>query len=94
MPIEFGNFGPLFKLIVHNVDEQNLRIPVEFDNSIYADGKEFSRPLHIRIGSQLRIAFASLRNGVSKIHVMNDDGSDVVRLTDERSGRVRSKLVA
>lgn len=81
-PIEFGNFGPLFKLTVQNIDDQNLRIPVEFDNSIYPDGKVFSRPLHIRIGSQLRIAFASVRSGVSKIHVMNDDGSEVVRLTD------------
>ena len=82
-PIEFGNFGSLFKLTVHNVDERNLRIPVGFDNSIYLDGKEFSRPLHIRIGSQLRIAFASVRSGVSKIHAMNDDGTDVVRLTDD-----------
>ena len=80
--IEFGNFGPLFKLTIINIDEQNVRIPVEFDNSIYPDGKEFSRPLHIRIGSQLRIGFASVRNGFSKVHVMNDDGSDVKRLTD------------
>ena len=81
-PIEFGNFGSLFKLTIHNIDEQNLRIPVEFENSIYVGDKVFSRPLHVQIGSQPRIAFASQRNGVSKINVMNDDGSDVVRLTD------------
>ncbi len=75
-------FGPLFKLTIYNIDEQNLRIPVEFDNSIYADGKEFSRPVHIQIGPQLRIAFVSERNGVPKIHVMSDDGSDVRRLTE------------
>ena len=80
--IEFGNFGPLFKLTIYNIDEQNLRIPVEFDNSIYADGKEFSRPVHIQIGPQLRIAFVSERNGFPKIHVMSDDGSDVRRLTE------------
>ena len=81
-PIDFGNFGLLFKLTIYYIDEPNLTIPVEFDNSIYGDGKEFSGPENIGIGSPVRIAFASKRNGVSKIHIMNDDGSDVIRLTD------------
>lgn len=42
--VEFGNFGPLFKLTVSDVTEESLEIPVEFDNSIYAGDK---RLVHI-----------------------------------------------
>ena len=41
-PIEFGNFGPLFRLTLSDVTEKRLRIPVAFDDSIYTGGKGFS----------------------------------------------------
>ena len=41
-PIEFGNFGPLFRLTLSGVTEKRLRIPVAFDDSIYTGGKGFS----------------------------------------------------
>ncbi len=79
--IEFGNSGPLFKLTIYNIDEQSVRIPLEFDNSIYAAGKEFSKPVYIQVGSVFRIAFVSDRDGNREIYTMNDDGSGLTRLT-------------
>ena len=84
-PIEFGNFGPLFRLTLSEVTEKRLRIPVEFDNSIYATGREFARDAQITIGEPLRIAFMSDRDGNFEIYVMNADGSRQTRLTHDEA---------
>ena len=80
-PVEFGNFGLLFRLTISDVTEESLEIPVEFDNTIYTAGKSLERTAYIAIG-QTRIAFTSDRDGNSDIYVMNADGSDVTRLTE------------
>ena len=80
-PVEFGNFGLLFRLTISDVTEESLEIPVEFDNTIYAAGKSLERTAYIAIG-QTRIAFYSSRDGDLDIYVMNADGSGVTRLTE------------
>ena len=80
-PVEFGNFGLLFRLTISDVTEESLGIPVEFDNTIYTAGKSLERTAYIVIG-QTRIAFSNDRDGNSDIYVMNADGSDVTRLTE------------
>ena len=84
VPVEFGNFGLLFRLTISDVTEENLEIPVEFDNTIYTAGKSLERTALIAIG-QTRIAFTNDRDGNWDIYVMNSDGSGETRLT-ERSG--------
>ena len=78
-PIEFGNFGPLFKVTVSNVTEDRLSIPVTFDDSIYTGGKGFSHPLPIAIGQQtVRMYWADIIT--RKIMRANPDGSEVRHL--------------
>ena len=52
-PVAFGNFGLLFKLIVADLTERSLEIPIEFDNSIYTGGKRLSDPLRISIAQPI-----------------------------------------
>ncbi len=80
-PIRFGDSGPLFKLTVSGVSEPLLRIPVEFDNSLYPGDTAFSQPVSLAIG-QRRIAFSSNRDGNHEIYVMNEDGSGQTNLTN------------
>ena len=80
-PVEFGNFGLLFRLTISDVTEESLEIPVEFDNTIYTAGKSLERTTYIVIG-QRRTAFSSERDGNWDIYVMNADGSGVTRLTE------------
>ncbi len=85
-PLEFGNFGPMFKLAVSGVTEQTYEIPIEFDNSIYTAGKFLSHTTHIAVAPPPppsgRIAFHSGRDENWEIYVMNADGSDITRLTN------------
>ena len=74
-PIEFGNFGPLFRLTVSDVTEERLSIPVSFDNSIYAGEKGFSHPLPITVGQHLWMYWADVYSG--KIQRAKLDGSGV-----------------
>ena len=74
-PIEFGNFGPLFRLTLSDVTEERLSIPVSFDNSMYAGGKGFSHPLPITIGQHLWMYWADVYSG--KIQRAKLDGSGV-----------------
>ncbi len=74
-PIEFGNFGPLFRLTLSDVTEERLSIPVSFDNSIYAGGKGFSHPLPITIGQHLWMYWADVYSG--NIQRAKLDGSGV-----------------
>ena len=80
-PVEFGNFGLLFRLTISDVTEENLEIPVEFDNTIYTAGKSLEHRAFIAIG-QTRIAFSNDRDGNWDIYGMNADGSGVTRLTE------------
>ena len=82
-PLLFGSSGLLLKVTLSNIDDWGIWVPVAFDNSIYAGGKEFSRPIRVRVGSLPRIVFASFRHGNYEIYVMNTDGSGQVRLTDD-----------
>ena len=45
-PLEFGNSGPLFQIVLSSIPELLLPIPVDipifFDNSIYSSGKSFT----------------------------------------------------
>ena len=81
-PLEFGSLGLLAKLTFSNITEDFLSVPVEFDNSIYTGGKALSRSMYSYIGATPRIAFHSNRDGNWNIYVMNADGSDETRLTD------------
>ena len=82
VPVEFGNFGLLFRLTISDVTEENLEIPVEFDNTIYTAGKSLERTTFIAIG-QTRIAFTNDRDGNWDIYAMNSDGSGETRLTEQ-----------
>ena len=91
-PVEFGNFGLLFRLTISDVSEESLEIPVEFDNTIYTAGKSLESTAYIAIG-QTRIAFSNdrdgnwnIRDGNWDIYVMNADGSGVTRLTEHPGG--------
>ena len=84
-PVEFGNFGLLFRLTISDVTEESLEIPVEFDNTIYTAGKSLERTAYIAIG-QTRVAFSNDRDGNWDIYVMNADGSGVTRLTEHPLG--------
>ena len=88
-PLEFGSLGLLAKLTVSGIVEEGVEVPIEFDNSIYTGGKSLARISYLRIGkvvSPALIAFASNRDGDSEIYVMNADGSEQTRLTDNGSG--------
>ena len=85
VPLEFGNFGLLFRLTISDVTEESLEIPVEFDNTIYTAGKSLERTTYIVLG-QRRTAFSSDRDGNWDIYVMNADGSGVTRLTEHPGG--------
>ena len=85
VPLEFGNFGLLFRLTISDVTEESLEIPVEFDNTIYTAGKSLERTTYIVLG-QRRTAFSSDRDGNWDIYVMNADGSGVTRLTEHPRG--------
>ena len=50
-PLEFGNFGLLFKVTLSGVTEDFLDVPIEFDNSIYTVGKSFDHPPSIIFGT-------------------------------------------
>ena len=80
-PLEFGNLGLLFKLIISDVTERFLYIPFELDNTIYTAGKSLGRTAPLSIDPR-QIAFTSSRDGNDEIYVMNADGSGVTRLTD------------
>ncbi len=91
-PIEFGNFGLLFRLTISNVDAAQSEIPFEFDNSIYSSGKKLQilssegvvgQPAHSG-----RILFTSDRGGDRDLYIMDLDGSDVLQLTDDGSDDV------
>ena len=83
VPIEFGNSGLLFKLTFSNIVEKGLALPLYFDNTIYAGGKQLAYAGQIHVGEQPRIAFTSNRDGEdSEIYVMNADGTGIVQLTD------------
>ena len=79
-PIEFGNFGPLFRLTLSGVTENILRIPVAFDDSIYTGGKGFSHTSHITIGQLVKMYWANLDS--DKIQRANLDGSGVEDLVE------------
>ena len=79
-PIEFGNFGPLFRLTLSGVTEKRLRIPVAFDDSIYTGGKGFSHTSQIAIGQPVKIYWIDVDRG--KIQRANLDGSGVEDLVE------------
>ena len=84
-PIEFGNFGLLFKLTASNITGRGMEIPFDIDNTIYTRGKTVGRAMYITAGEFTppgRIAFTSNRDGNPEIYTMNADGSDVKRLTN------------
>ena len=81
-PIEFGNFGPLFELAISEISKTSLPVSVAFDNSIYAAGKKFSLDAIAHIGQSSRLVFYSYRDYNREIYVMNSDGSDQTRLTE------------
>ncbi len=82
-PIEFGDSGLLFKLRYSDITERGLRLPLEFDDSIYSGGKRLVGVGDVFVGEQPRILFVSRRDGDdNEIYVMNADGTGVVRLTD------------
>ena len=74
-PIEFGNFGPLFRLTVSGITDDRLHIPVEFDDAIYTGGKGFSHPSRIAIGQPVKMYW--IDEGTNKIRRANLDGSQV-----------------
>ena len=79
-PIEFGNFGPLFRLTLSGVTEKRLRIPVAFDDSIYTGGKGFSHTSQIAIGQPVKIYWIDVDS--RKIQRANLDGSGVEDLVE------------
>ena len=87
-PLRLGSFGALFSIDVTGITEKTLEVPIEIDNSIYAE-KSFAHPEIFCIGECLpeagRIAFRSDRDGNFEIYSMNFDGSDVTNLTKNRS---------
>ena len=74
-PIEFGNFGPLFRLTVSGITDDRLHIPVAFDDAIYTGGKGFSHPSRIAIGQPVKMYW--IDEGTNKIRRANLDGSQV-----------------
>ena len=96
-PLEFGNFGPLFKLTVSDVAEQGPIIPIEFDNTIYTGGKSLARVVaYVNIGDPTasssskpnlsgKIVFVSDRDGNNELYSMDADGSGLRRLTNHPS---------
>ena len=79
-PIEFGNFGPLFRLTLSDVTEKRLRIPVAFDDSIYTGGKGFSHTSQIAIGQPVKMYWINTES--NKIQRANLDGSGVEDLVE------------
>jgi hypothetical protein len=43
-PLQFGDFGPLFKIVIDQVVESSLDLPFTLDTSIYTGGKSFTYP--------------------------------------------------
>ena len=76
-PIEFGNFGPLFRLTLSGITDDRLHIPVEFDDAIYSGGKEFSHPLRIAIGQPVKMYWIEYGRETNKIRRASLDGSVV-----------------
>ena len=74
-PIEFGNFGPLFRLTLSGITDDRLHIPVAFDDAIYTGGKGFSHPSRIAIGQPVKMYW--IDEGTNKIRRANLDGSQV-----------------
>ena len=74
-PIEFGNFGPLFRLTVSGITDDRLHIPVAFDDAIYTGGKGFSHPSRIAIGQPVKMYW--IDKGTDRIQRANLDGSQV-----------------
>ncbi|TFH61466.1 MAG: VWA domain-containing protein [Candidatus Zixiibacteriota bacterium] len=44
IPLEFGDFGPLFNIDISPVTEITISIPFELDTTIYSEGKTFTCP--------------------------------------------------
>ena len=87
-PLPFGNFGLLFKVVATEVTAEDFAIPIIFDNSGYAGNKQF---LVVSGGDEERlaqIAFASLRDENWEIYAMDEDGSDLTRLTEDPANDV------
>ncbi len=84
-PIEFGNSGLLFKLTYSRIIEKRLTIRVTFDNSIYTGGKRLNSDGRIEVGEELRIVFASNRDGDYEIYTMKANGTGIEKLTDNRA---------
>ncbi len=82
-PLPFGNFGLLFKVVVSDVTAEDIAIPIVFDNSGYTGNKQFLVVSGAAEEKLAQIAFASLRDENWEIYVMNADGSDQKRLTDD-----------
>ena len=84
-PLDLGASGLLFRIEVSNVIEPRVEIPVEFDNSIYPQGKSLSHPVAVFFGQRLpaegRIAFQSSREGGSDIYILGFDGAPHRNLT-------------
>ena len=87
-PIEFGDSGLLFRLRYSDITERGLRLPLEFDDSIYSGRKRLVGTGDVFVGDQPRILFVHNPEGDAfeademEIYVMNADGTGVVRLTD------------
>jgi hypothetical protein len=50
-PLKFGDFGPLFQIMITEVTATAITIPFIMDISIYADGKTFTYPASIVYGA-------------------------------------------
>ena len=74
-PIEFGNFGPLFRLTLSGITDDRLHIPVAFDDAIYTGGKGFSHPSRIAIGQPVKMYW--IDGEPDRIQRANLDGSQV-----------------
>ena len=85
-PVEFGNFGLLFRVKLSGITERSTEIPATVDNSIYTAAQSFTYPEVFYIGEPLpgsgRIVFRTTRDGNREIYVVNFDGTDERNLTD------------
>ena len=85
-PLDFGSLGLLFRMTISGFTERGMDVPVEFDNSIYSQGKRLNSPEYVAIGPNPppsgRITFRSNRDGDSEIYAMNADGTGAVNLSN------------